>query len=64
MNATAYDLHERYKDKPWFSSVGVAGDRLIVYTNRRLTISERDEIPMRFGDVRVDVVELGEIKPL
>ena len=49
---------------PWFSSVGVADDKLIVYTNRRLTISERDEIPMRFQDVRVDVVELGEFKAL
>ncbi len=64
MNARAYDLHERYKDKPWFSCVGVADDRLIVYTNRKLTISEHDEIPMRFKDVRVYVVELGEIKPL
>ncbi len=64
MNARAHQLHERYKDKPWFSSVGVADDRLIVYTNRRLTISERDEIPMRFRDVRVDMVELGELKAL
>lgn len=64
MNTRSLQLHMRYKDKPWFSSVGVADDRLIVYTNRRLTISERDEIPMRFRDVRVDVVELGEFKAL
>lgn len=64
MNARAHQLHKRYKDKPWFSSVGVAGDHLIVYTNRKLTLSERDEIPMKFLSVRVNVVELGEFKPL
>lgn len=64
MNARSYQLYQRYRYKPWFGSIGMADDRLIVYTNRRLTISERDEIPAKFRDVRVDVVELGEVKPL
>ena len=56
-------LGEHLTGRPWYVTVAIKSEDLIVYTNRRLTKPERGLVPEVWHDYEVTVKRMGKITP-